>query len=240
MRFVDCKTPVARHPTVSTDWIEPGQAYGNTETFTITTMFPGQHPARGARRQQRRGPARHHDQDRRSADRSRVAAGRARRDRVKGPTLMLGYIGIPLDETLDADGFFRTGDGGYLDDDGPAVLGGQAQRHHQDRRRQCLAARGRRGAVRASRRQGCPDRRRAARHARRGGRRLRRAARRRERPKPTTSVTFLRERLASYKVPRHVLFFADDDITLTGSAKIKSGELRELAVKRLAKLSAKQ
>ena len=25
---------------------------------------------------------------------------------VKGPTLMLGYIGVPLDETLDAEGFF--------------------------------------------------------------------------------------------------------------------------------------
>ena len=37
---------------------------------------------------------------------------------VKGPTLMLGYVGTPLDETLDAEGFFHTGDGGYLDDAG--------------------------------------------------------------------------------------------------------------------------
>ena len=37
---------------------------------------------------------------------------------VKGPTLMLGYIGTPLDETLDAEGFFHTGDGGYLDEAG--------------------------------------------------------------------------------------------------------------------------
>ena len=44
---------------------------------------------------------------------------------------------------------------------------------------------------------------------------------------------YLRQRLASYKVPRHVLFFHDDDITLTGSDKIKSGELRELAARRL-------
>src|ERR1700759_1525837 len=34
---------------------------------------------------------------------------------AKGPTLMLGYIGVPLDETLDHVGFFRTGDGGYVD-----------------------------------------------------------------------------------------------------------------------------
>ena len=44
---------------------------------------------------------------------------------------------------------------------------------------------------------------------------------------------FLRERLASYKVPRHVLFFREDEISLTGSAKIKSGDLRQLAAKRL-------
>ena len=42
-----------------------------------------------------------------------------------------------------------------------------------------------------------------------------------------------RERLASYKVPRHVLFFRDDEIALTGSAKIKSSDLRQLAGKRL-------
>lgn len=45
---------------------------------------------------------------------------------------------------------------------------------------------------------------------------------------------FLRERLASYKVPRRVLFFREDEIELTGSAKIKSGELRQLAARRLA------
>ena len=45
---------------------------------------------------------------------------------------------------------------------------------------------------------------------------------------------YLRERLASYKVPRQVLFVSDEDIALTGSDKIKSGELRELAARRLA------
>jgi fatty-acyl-CoA synthase len=45
---------------------------------------------------------------------------------------------------------------------------------------------------------------------------------------------FLRERLASYKVPRRVLFFREDEITLTGSAKIKSSDLRQLAAKAMA------
>jgi acyl-CoA synthetase (AMP-forming)/AMP-acid ligase II len=46
--------------------------------------------------------------------------------------------------------------------------------------------------------------------------------------------SFLRERLASYKVPRRVLFFRADEITLTGSAKIRAADLRDLAAKALA------
>jgi fatty-acyl-CoA synthase len=48
-----------------------------------------------------------------------------------------------------------------------------------------------------------------------------------------TIRAFLRERLASYKVPRQVVFFGEDEITLTGSAKIKSSDLRQLAARRL-------
>jgi fatty-acyl-CoA synthase len=44
---------------------------------------------------------------------------------------------------------------------------------------------------------------------------------------------FLKERLASYKVPRRVLFFREDELSMTGSAKVKSSSLRELAAKRL-------
>ncbi|WP_396883148.1 AMP-binding enzyme [Mycobacterium sp. SMC-4] len=51
---------------------------------------------------------------------------------------------------------------------------------------------------------------------------------------------YLRGRLASYKVPRHVLFFEDADITLTGSDKIKSSDLRDLAMVRMSKTVAGQ
>jgi fatty-acyl-CoA synthase len=44
----------------------------------------------------------------------------------------------------------------------------------------------------------------------------------------------LKQRLASYKVPRRVLFVDEADLTLTGSAKVKTSALRELAAKRLA------
>lgn len=38
--------------------------------------------------------------------------------RVRGPSLMLGYLGVAREEYLDARGFFRTGDFGRLDDTG--------------------------------------------------------------------------------------------------------------------------
>lgn len=46
-------------------------------------------------------------------------------------------------------------------------------------------------------------------------------------------LEFLKTQLASYKVPRRILFVREDEISLTGSAKIKSSALRELVAKRL-------
>ena len=45
--------------------------------------------------------------------------------------------------------------------------------------------------------------------------------------------SFARETLASYKVPRRVLFFTEDELEITGSAKIKTADLRDLVSKRL-------
>jgi hypothetical protein len=39
--------------------------------------------------------------------------------------------------------------------------------------------------------------------------------------------------LASYKVPRRVLFFTESDMQLTGSSKVKTSDLRKLASDRL-------
>lgn len=103
---------MAHHPTVSTIWYQPGHAYGNTETFTITTCFPANTP-----------PEVHADSSGEALPGVTlkivdpltgivVARGERGEICVKGPTLMLGYIGTPLDETLYAEGFFCTGDDG--------------------------------------------------------------------------------------------------------------------------------
>ena len=43
-----------------------------------------------------------------------------------------------------------------------------------------------------------------------------------------------KEKLAAFKVPRRVLFVDEDDLQTTGSAKIKTADLRKLAAERLA------
>ena len=45
---------------------------------------------------------------------------------------------------------------------------------------------------------------------------------------------FAKERLASYKVPRRLLILAEEEVALTGTDRIKTADLRDLAQKRLA------
>ncbi|TDV49905.1 class I adenylate-forming enzyme family protein [Actinophytocola oryzae] len=232
LRFVDADTPIARHPTVSTTWHEPGHAYGNTETFTISTCFPADTP-----------PATHGGSSGEPLPGNTVrivdpltgaVVPRGERGEicVKGPTLMLGYLGTPLDETLDAEGFFRTGDGGHVDEAGRLFWegrltdiiktgGANVSPLEVD---EALAAY---PGVRVAHTVGVP-------HETLGEVVVACVVPHDSAAPDVEAIrTHLRARLASYKVPRHVLFFTAADVALTGSSKIKSAELRELATRRL-------
>jgi fatty-acyl-CoA synthase len=232
VKFADFKTPIAHHPTVSSEWYEPGHAYGNTETFTITTGYPANTP-----------PEIHAESSGMALPGATlkivdplvgevVPRGQPGEIRVKGPTLMLGYIGIPLDDTLDAEGYFPTGDGGYLDDAGRLYWQGRLTDIIKTgganvSPREVDEALIEHSGVKVTQTVGVP-------HHTLGEVVVSCVV-------PHDGVIlnteqimgYLRQRLASYKVPRHVLFFHEDEVELTGTAKIKAGELRELAVKRL-------
>ncbi len=232
MRFVDFKFPIARHPTVSCKWFEPGHAYGNTETFTITTCYPANTPddvIAGSMGEALPGVTIKIVDPIGGAV---VPRGDSGEICVKGPTLMLGYIGTPLDETLDAEGFFQTGDGGHLDEAGRLFWegrltdiiktgGANVSPREVD---EALAAY---PGIKVTQTVGVPHETLGevvvACVVPQGGASL----------EPQGIRTFLRERLASYKVPRHVLFFREDEVALTGNAKIKSSDLRQLAAQRL-------
>ena len=155
---------------------------------------------------------------------------------VKGPTLMLGYVGIPIDETLDAEGFFHTGDGGYLDESGWLCWEGRLTDIIKTGGANVSplevdAVLNSYPGIKVARTVGVP-------HETLGEIVVACAV-----PHEGVSLdeaairSFLRERLASYKVPRRVLLFREEELSLTGSAKVKSGALRDLAAARLSEVA---
>lgn len=232
MRYIDRNSPVASHPTIDTDWIEAGAAYGNTETFTLSSVYPANTP----------------EEVRAGSHGLPVAGntfkivdpltdeikpiGEAGEIAVKGPTLMLGYLGIPLDETLDDQGFFRTGDGGYIDKEGRLFWEGRLNDiiktgganvspiEIDNVIAQCPG-------VKVTKTVGIPDE--------LLGELVVTCI------VPLDGVKLSEEQirshakkqLASYKVPRRVLFFNEDELETTGTNKIKSSELKALAGERL-------
>jgi fatty-acyl-CoA synthase len=232
MRFADHKFAIAKHPTAKAPFYSEPSAYGNTETFTLSAAFPASTPV---------------------ADRAGAAGkplvgmtfkitdaltgevvpiGERGEICVKGATLMLGYVGTPLEESLDHEGFFPTGDGGYFDAEGrlywegrltDIIKTGGANVSPLEVDEVIAKIPG----VKVAKTVGVP-------HDLLGEVVVTCIV-------PHEGVTLeaenvrklALEKLASYKAPRHVLFFREDEIALTGSAKIKAGDVKQLAAARL-------
>jgi len=237
LRYVDPSKAVARHPTVSVHWPEPRWAYGNTETFTVSVGFPSGTPIEIA--QASHGIPYPGNTLKIVDPETGAILPRGERGEIaiKGPTLMQGYVGVPIDETLDAEGFFRTGDGGYVDEKGRLFWEGRLTDMIKTGGANVsplevdgvLATY---PGVKIAKTVGIA-------HENLGemvvacivpqqGHVLEEAAIR----------DFLKNSLASYKVPRRIVFLREDELSMTGSAKIKSGNLRELISKRLKAESA--
>ena len=232
MKYVDPSHAFGKHPTISTGWDEPMSAYGNTETFTISSIYPS-----GTSMEERAG----------SSGKPQpgitfkivdplsgqiVPVGEPGEIAVKGVTLMMGYLGVPLDETLDEEGFFRTGDAGYIDGEGRLYWKGRlndiiktgganvSPLEIDAAIRKCPG-------VKVNQTVGIP-------HDTLGEMVVTAVVRHDGAALDEEAVrSFARETLASYKVPRRVLFFTEDELETTGSAKIKTADLRDLAARRL-------
>ncbi len=232
LHYIDAETPIARHPPIETDWREPAQAFGNTETFTLISVYPSGTPDDVTVNSHGIPTAGSTLKIVEPFTGETMPLGERGEIAVKGPTLMLGYLGIPLDESLDEDGFLRTNDGGYIDDQGRLFWEGRLNdiiktgganvspleidaviREHPD--------------VKISQTVGVPD-------ELLGelvvacvvpvGDTL---------PQEDAIKAFAKEKLASFKVPRRIVVVAEDDLKTTGSAKIKTEDLRKLAAERL-------
>ncbi|MFT3967709.1 MAG: class I adenylate-forming enzyme family protein, partial [Sphingobium sp.] len=105
------------HPTVKTDW-RMCPAFGTTETLTINTAVPANTPEEIYKGSYGR-PLPGNTLKIFDPDSGRVVpVGERGEIAIKGPTLMLGYIGKTIEDSFDAEGYFCTGDGGYVDEDG--------------------------------------------------------------------------------------------------------------------------
>ena len=231
LRYITRGEILMEHPTVDTDWELP-MSFGTTETMTIMTTYdadtsaaqyagscgvplPGNllkivNPETGAL----------------------VPVGERGEICIKGPTLMSGYIGKTAEQCFDDDGFYRTGDGGYVDMEGRMFWEGR------------ITAMIKTGGANVS-----PEEVDDVIAKYPGVKRTQTVGV----PHPTLSdmvvacivpvdgttleepkiIAFLKEQLASFKVPRTVLFFKEEEFALTGNEKVKAGEIRQAAMKRL-------
>jgi acyl-CoA synthetase (AMP-forming)/AMP-acid ligase II len=152
---------------------------------------------------------------------------------VRGATLMRGYAKVPPELVFDADGWFRTQDGGSLDAEGFLHWTGRLSNLIKTgganvsplEIEQALA--------------GHPDLELAVAvgvgHPTLGEAIVLCAV-----PAPGRAIdeggirAFLRGRLAAYKVPKRVLAFRAGELAFTGSQKVQLDPLRKLALERLA------
>jgi fatty-acyl-CoA synthase len=233
VHYVAVISPLRQHPTVKTDWNEPVCAYGNTETLSINTIFCSNTPeaiAGGSHGAPMHGNAI------RIVDPLSGAVkgiGESGEIAVKGPTMMLGYLRVPPENVFDRDGFFHTGDGGFIDANGHL--------HWHGRLNDIIKT----GGANVSPQEidftiaKCPGVKIVATVGiphdtlgelvvscivREPGSTLDEAAVR----------AFAAQSLSAYKVPRRVLFIEEREILLSTSNKVKTAELRELVAQRLA------
>lgn len=219
-----------KHSTVRTDWFEPIGAYGTTETFTIITSCPA-----CTTKNDKGGDilpgniVKIVDPDTKEI----VPRGQAGEIAVKGKTLMMGYLGIPLDESVDEYGFFHTGDSGYLDDQRCLVFEGRLSDVIKTGGANVSPLEvdnvlSQHPGVKVAKTVGLP-------HKTFGEIVVACIV-----PHAGESLTescireFAKDKLASYKVPGKVLFFDESDLRLTGSNKIKTSDIRYMVARRLA------
>jgi acyl-CoA synthetase (AMP-forming)/AMP-acid ligase II len=233
LRYVGEKSLARSHRDVTSRWPEPTAAYGSTETFTLVTA-----PADNsweAIAEDHHGVPLGGNTIRIVDPMSSTVLGVNEEGEiaVKGPTLMCGYLRVAPEDAFDAEGFFRTGDGGFVDP--------QGRLHWQGRLTAIIKTGGANvsppeiDAVLAK----CPGVKIGATvgvpHETLGemvvacivadsGAVL----------DESTVREFLAKHLSSYKVPRRVLFLQDGELSLTGTAKVKLAPLREFATRRLA------
>jgi fatty-acyl-CoA synthase len=232
VRKVDFSAPIAKLAGLERDEYGTGASYGLSEAFTIASMLPADSPPE-LRRPTHGRPL--PGTEIRIVDPETglpAPTGEPGEIAVRGATLMRGYAKVLPELVFDADGWFRTGDGGSLDADGYLHWSGrlsnliktgganvspveieQALARHPDLQVAIPIGVGHPTLGEVVVLCAVPVE----------GRRIDEGEIRR----------LLRERLAAYKVPRRVLAFRADELPYTANQKVQLEPLRQLALARL-------
>ena len=229
--YFDVERNLRRPQTsIATAWLDPRASYGSTETFTISTSYAVTTPSEiweGNNGEPLPGNTIKIVDPGTSEVLRRGETGEFA---VKGPTLMLGYIGISTDEVLDSEGFYRSGDGGYIDERGRFVFQGRINDIIKSGGANVSPVEvdwelGSYPGVRLCKTTGVP-------HDRLGEMVVSLVVPERGRTITEAEVmAWLKTKLASYKVPGRILFICEADLGQTGSAKIKPAEARAVAMR---------
>ncbi len=231
LHYITNSALMLTHPTVKTDWRLP-MTFGTTETMTAATSYD----ARTSEEQYAGSAGVPLPGNTLKIIDPMTGAVVPRGERgelcIKGPTLMKGYIGKKTEEVLDSEGYYHTGDGGYVDEVG--------RLYWEGRLTEIIKTGGANispleidavlvlypGAKRVQT-VGIP-------HDTLGEMAVGCIV-----PHDGVQIAeddlraFLKEKLASFKIPRRFLILNEEEMAVTGNGKVKSDELRKLAVERL-------
>jgi acyl-CoA synthetase (AMP-forming)/AMP-acid ligase II len=231
-QYIDPDKSGAKQPTINTEWRMP-QSFGTTETLAICISLPLSE-AKGAPKDCYGRPL--PGNILKIVDpMTGVIVPRGKRGElaIKGPTLMTGYLGKTSEQCFDDEGYYRTGDGGFIDDNGrlfwegrltDMIKTGGANVSPLEVDIAIAAIPG----VKLTQTVGVPD-------DMLGEMVVGCIVPQEGVALDDTAIrAALKDKLASFKIPRRILFFREDELPMAGSAKIKATELRDLAAKRLA------
>lgn len=236
LHYVTYGTSLLTHPTVSTSW-RLCPAFGTTETLTINTAVEANTPEaeyKGSYGKPLPGNIlKIFDPDTGAI----MPRGERGEIGIKGPTLMMGYIGKNLEDNFDAEGYFRTGDGGYVDEDGYLFWEGRLTEIIKTGGANVSPieidlALAEYPGVKRVQTVGVPD-------EMLGERVVSCIVLHDDVTLDAKSVQdFLKKRFASFKVPRNILFFAEEELAVTGSGKVKFQQLAVIAATKLTEQTA--
>ena len=237
VRKLRATSPLAKLAGIEKDEWGPDAAYGLSETFTIVTALPASAPVE-KRRASHGAPLPGNVVRIVDPESGReLPRGEAGEIAVKGTTLMRGYAKVEPELVFDAEGFFRTQDGGWLDESGELHWTGRLSNLVKTGGAnvspvEVESALASHPELRAALAVGVP-------HPTLGEALVLCAVPREgAHPEEAEIRSFLAAKLAAYKVPRRVLFFGADELAYTGSQKIQLGPLRDAALRRLEREGA--